>query len=306
MWQNTVKDFEVNLDENLKVLQNMLVKKTYETSEYKTKIIYEPKLRTIYKLPFYPDRIVQHALMNVLEPIWEGLFINDSYACRIGKGIHTGSKRTMEFVRRNKYCLKCDISKFYPSIDHDILYSIVEKKIKCKDTLWLLKEIIYSIGGGKNTPIGNYTSQWFGNLYLNELDQRVKHQYKIKDYLRYCDDFCLFHDDKKYLQAVLDDMEKYLWDVLKLKMSKKDIFPVSRGVDFLGYRHFPGYILVRKSTSKRVIKRMKKLPGQLKRRDITQEQYRSSIVSTVGWLKWANSYNLYKKLNIDRLLEAIK
>jgi len=306
MWQNTVKDFEVNLDENLKVLQNMLVKKTYETSEYKTKIIYEPKLRTIYKLPFYPDRIVQHALMNVLEPIWEGLFINDSYACRIGKGIHTGSKRTMEFVRRNKYCLKCDISKFYPSIDHDILYSIVEKKIKCKDTLWLLKEIIYSIGGGKNTPIGNYTSQWFGNLYLNELDQRVKHQYKIKDYLRYCDDFCLFHDDKKYLQAVLDDMEKYLWDVLKLKMSKKDIFPVSRGVDFLGYRHFPGYILVRKSTSKRVLKRMKKLPGQLKRRDITQEQYRSSIVSTVGWLKWANSYNLYKKLNIDRLLEAIK
>lgn len=304
-WQNTVKNFELNLEDNLKKIQEMLINKTYETSEYITKTIYEPKERLIYKLPFSPDRIVQHAIMNIVEPIWESFFIYDSYACRKNKGIHSGSRKTMEFIRRNRYCLKCDISKFYPSINHDVLYKIICRKIKDKDVLLLFKNIIDSIGEKTNIPIGNYTSQWMGNLYLNELDQRIKHVYKVKDYLRYCDDFLLFSNDKTELKNILIDMEKYINDELKLKLSKKDIFPVSRGIDFLGYRHFKKYILLRKSTAKRVKKRLKRLPYLYKKESITKEKYRSSLASTLGWLKWANSYNLRQKLNMDSLLKEV-
>jgi len=171
-WQNAVKRVERNLEAHLGSLRESLVAKNFRTSSYRLKVIHEPKTRTIYRLPFYPDRIVQHALMNVIEPIWDAMFISDSYACRKGKGLHAGSRRTMEFVRRYKHCLKGDISKFYPSIDHDILFARVQQKIKCPDTLWLLGDIIYSLPGGKNVPIGNYTSQWFGNLYLNRSEER--------------------------------------------------------------------------------------------------------------------------------------
>lgn len=304
-WQDTVKKFEANLEENLLKIQKLLVDKTYVTSKYISKTIYEPKERLIYKLPFAPDRIVQHAIMNIVEPIWESFFISDSYACRVDKGIHAGSKKTMEFVRRNKYCLKCDISKFYPNMDHGVLYKIICRKIKDEEVLALMKEIIESIGGETNVPIGNYTSQWMGNLYLNEIDQRVKHVYKVKDYVRYCDDFLLFGDDKVILKNILDEIEGYINNELKLKLSKKDIFQVSRGIDFLGYRHFRKYILLRKSTVKRVKKRLKTLPYLYNRGIVTKDQFRSSLASTVGWLKWANSYNLREKLHIDSLIKEV-
>jgi len=124
-----------------------------------------------------------------------------------------------------------DISKFYPSIDHDILFEIVQRKIKCSDTLWLLEDIIYSIPGGKNVPIGNYTSQWLGNLYMNELDQLLKHEVKIKHYIRYCDDFILLHQDKRFLRQMAEKIESFLADRLALKLSKNDIFPVRLGID---------------------------------------------------------------------------
>lgn len=132
---NGVKKFKENVDENLKLIRDILIYKTFRTGSYYKKIIYEPKKRTVYVLPFHPDRIVHHALMSVVIPIWELMFIRDSYACIDGRGIHSGSTRTMEFVRRNNYCLKCDISKFYPSINHDILMNLIRRKIKCKDTL---------------------------------------------------------------------------------------------------------------------------------------------------------------------------
>jgi hypothetical protein len=300
---HNVQRFERDVDGNLERIRQSLVDKTFTTASYQVKKIYVPKERDIYVLPFAPDRIVQHAIMNVLEPVWDTKFIADSYACRIGKGIHAGSLRTMEFVRKYRYVLKCDIAKFYPSIDHDVLYGIVQRKIKCPDTLWLLKDIIYSAPGGKNAPIGNYTSQWFCNLYLNELDQLVKHHYKIKGYLRYCDDFCLFSDDKQFLRRTAEELRVYLLDTLKLTYSKCEVFPVSQGVDFLGYRHFRNYILVRKSTATRVRRRLANLPRLLATGEITAEQYRSSIASTRGWLKWANTHNLSVALELDRLTE---
>lgn len=300
-WQRVVQSFEVDIDGNLECLQTSLLNKSFRTSEYRTKTIYEPKQRTIFILPFYPDRIVQHALMQVVSPILDKLFINDSYACRVGKGVHRGSARTMEYLRQNKYVLKGDMAKFYPSIDHEILYQIVQRKIKCKDTLWLLKEIIFSYGGGKNVPIGNYTSQWFGNLYLNELDQWIKHKWKVKHYIRYCDDFVIFHNDKNFLHQLKNEIENFIAEKLELSFSRWSIFPVTQGVDFLGYRHFPDFILLRKSTTKRVKKRLKQMPWLLTHGKITIEQYRSSIASTKGWLQWANTHNLAISLSIAEM-----
>lgn len=292
---------EDHLDEVCASIRDMLINKTFTTSPYRTMMIHVPKTRQIFDLPFYPDRIIHHAIMLVIEPIWQGLFIADSYACIRGRGIHSGSRRTMEYVRKYKYCLKMDISKFYPSVDHDILFSIVQKKIKCPDTLWLLKDIIYSVPNGKNVPIGNYTSQWLGNLYLNELDTFLKHDHHVKAYIRYCDDFCIFHDDKKYLGRMAKIIDEYLKSKLKLSMSKCDLFPVTRGVDFLGYRHFPEHVLLRKSTATRIKRRLSKLPALLAGRKITAEQYRSTLASISGWMKWANSRNFQMHLKLESL-----
>lgn len=292
--QSVIK-FAQNPEKNLSHIQDLLVSGEFTTSNYTIKKIYEPKERTIYVLPFAPDRIVQHAILNILETIWDNLFIYDSYACRKGKGIHKGSIKTMEFVRKYKYCLKADVSKFYPSIKHDILFNIINKKIKCSKTLSLLKDIIYSVAG---VPIGNYTSQWFGNLYLNELDMLVKHKLRIKGYLRYCDDFVLFHDDKTFLKDASLIIQDFLWDRLKLVLSKCSIFPINHGVDFLGYRHFNNYVLLRKSTAQRIARRLNKLPLLLHKGKASFDLCVSSIASSLGWMSHSNSYNFQVKVGL--------
>ena len=301
-----VKKFAENWEEKLEQVRQLLIKKEFKTAPYNKKTVYEPKERIIYVLPYNPDRIIQHALMNVITPIFEKKFIYDSYACIEGRGQHKGSLRCMEFVRRNKFCLKCDIRKFYPSIDQNILYSMLERVFKDKDVLWLLKDIVFSFEGEKNVPIGNLTSQWFGNFYLTKLDYYIKHELKIKDYVRYCDDFCLFHNDKKYLHECKQKIEEFLKNELKLTFSKADVFRTKQGIDFLGYRHFDNYILLRKNTAKRIIKRIRTLPENRKNGIITEEQYRSIVTSTYGWLKHANTHNLQMKLQIKILLSEIK
>lgn len=296
-----VRAFAQDVAGNLTRVRDLLLTKRFSTSPYQTKIILEPKRREIFVLPFAPDRIVQHALMNVLEPIWDRLMISDSYACRSGKGQHAGSRKAMEFVRRYKYVLQCDIAKFYPSINHDVLAGIVRRKIKCPDTLWLLDDIIYSYPGGCNAPIGNYTSQWLGNLYLNELDTFVKQKLKIHGYVRYCDDFLLFSDDKRQLHGMRETIKSFIWDRLRLRYSYAEVFPVTSGVDFLGYRHFQKHILLRKSTAQRVKRRLAKLPLLLAAGKISKEQLRSSISSTKGWLRWACTRNLMVSLQLGKL-----
>lgn len=294
--RTAVLRFEKDIKGNIFKLQELLRSKQFTTSPYKSKTIYEPKQREIYILPFYPDRIVQHALLQVIIPIWDNLMIDDSYSCRKGKGMHTASSKTMLHVKKYKYYLQCDISKFYPSINHNTLIKIIHNKIKCKNTLWLLENIIRSFPGIANTPIGNYTSQWFGNLYMNELDTYVKQ--RVKPYLRYCDDFIMFHDDKQFLNQLGKDIEIFLRDKLQLTYSKCNVVPTHQGVDFLGYRHFENYVLLRKSTARRVKKRLPELKKNLKKGTITKEQYQSSIASTKGWCKWANTHNLLKGLGI--------
>jgi len=306
-WQRAVQEFEQDVAGHLRRLQKELRSHTFHTSAYRCKTIYEPKERVIYILPFYPDRIVQHALMNVIEPIWDGLFLSDSYACRKDKGLHAGSQQTMKFVRRNRYCLKCDISKFYPSIDHAVAMEIIERKIKDKGVLWLFRDILSSVAGERNVPIGNYTSQWIGNLYLNELDTFVKQELRVKNYVRYCDDFLLFFNDKKELGNMAEKVRTFCKERLKLRLSKCDLFPTSRGVDFLGYRHFPaGYLLLRKSTAKRMKQRARAIPYELKHGILTKERALSAVMSMKGWMKHANTHHLALTMELDALERFVR
>lgn len=308
-WQDTVKVFEANLEKNIQTIYLSLKNKSFTTSPYTTFTIYEPKPRLVYRLPFNPDRIVQHALMNILEPIWDRMFIYDSYSCRKGKGIHAGSLRTMEFIRKvgkDGYCLKMDVSKFYPSIDHDILFEIIKKKIKCKDTLWLLYDIIYSIKGGKGIPIGNYTSQWLGNLYLHELDLFIKQSWKVKYYIRYCDDAIVLHKEKSFLNELAQAISEFLQRKLKLKLKKSVVFPLKHGIDFLGYRHFPSYKLLRKSTAIRLKRRFRKLPTLFWQGKINSKQFLSSVMSALGWLRHCNCYNLKVHILNEKVLCILK
>lgn len=303
---SSVQRFEKDVEGNLKKLQENLINKTFTTSKYNIRTIYEPKKREIYSLPFYPDRIVHHALMNILAPIFQLKLIEDTYACIPGRGLHAGLVKANQFVQKNKYCLKMDIRKFYPSVCHDILYQLMEHKIKDKDTLWLIHDIIYSVTGDKNCPIGNFTSQWFGNIYLTQLDYFCKQELRTKNYIRYCDDFLIFSNDKVELNKCLKEIEQFLSDELKLVMSKKDLFQVTRGVDFLGYRYFKGYILLRKRTARGIQKRLKKLYLLYDNGKISHEKMLSHLSSVDGYISWANSYNFRNKIQLDTRLKEVR
>ena len=173
----------------------------YKTSKYSTFKVYEPKERLIFRLPYYPDRITHHAIMNIMEPIWMKVFTKDTYSCIKGRGIHALARQLKHDLQNDKegtkYCAKMDIKKFYPSIDHEILKMIIRKKIKDKKLLKLLDEIIDSADG---VPIGNYLSQYFANLYLAYFDHWIKEVLKVKHYYRYADDIVLLSDDKDQLR----------------------------------------------------------------------------------------------------------
>lgn len=304
-----VRRVEAKLDANIAKLHKILAEGKYKTGKYKSQIVFEPKQRTIHSLPFFPDRTVHHAILNVLGPFWDKLFIYDSYACREGKGQHAGSTRCMEFVRKYDYVLKCDVSKFYHSISHDVIKRIIRKKLKCKRTLTLLDEIIDSSGNcpelkpGRGVPIGNLVSQWLGNLYLNELDIFVKHELRCRGYTRYCDDFVLFSNSKAELHEWARRIREFLTDVLQLRLSKCEVFPSSHGVDYLGYRHFRRYILLRKSTAKRLRRRLENVRRNLYSGDLAH--LTGQVASAAGWLKHANTYNFRLKVMLSYLQERL-
>ena len=311
-YRSDILKFSYKLEENLKNIQYDLIYKTYQPGAYRTFYVYDPKTRLIMAAPL-KDRIIHHALCNVIEPIFDKTFIDTSYACRLGRGVDAGVEKAALYIKiiqrkyhGKAYCLKCDISKFYPSVNHEIMYSILQRKIKCRYTLELLKEIIESVPGECNVPIGNYLSQWLGNMYLNELDDYIKHNLHVKHYIRYCDDFVLF-GKKQELVKVIPLIKDFVGGCLKMRMSKCDLFPVSRGIDFLGYRHFPNnYVLLRKTTAKRVKKRIKGLIWQVKHGKITKESAIGSIESTKGWIKWANTHNLTMALELKEVKAAIE
>ena len=278
-------------------IQITLRDKTFRNSPYEvfTKID-SGKEREIYKLPYFPDRIIHHCVMQVLEPIWMRTFITDTYSSLKGRGIHKGVERMKLALRdreNTQYCLKFDVRKFYPSIDHDILKSIIRRKIKDPDVLWLLDEVIDSTDGG--VPIGNYLSRYFGNLYLAYFDHWMKEVHQCSYYFRYCDDIVVLHEDKQFLHAIFDEIEQYLSGNLGLSIkSNYQVFPVDvRGVDFLGYRFFHDYTLLRKGIARRF--KTKTLRIQRRWRSLRPTQIINGVMSYWGWIRHGNCLNLFRR-----------
>lgn len=275
-----------NREANILALRESLLNKTYQTSEYDTFKVYEPKEREVYRLPYYPDRITHHAVMNILETLFVHAFTVDTYSCIKGRGIHKALlnlKQALKDYTGTAYCLKLDIKKFYPSVDHDILKSLLRRKFKDQDLLWLLDEIIDSAPG---LPIGNYLSQYLANFYLTYFDHWMKEVKKVNYYFRYADDLVILSSDKQYLHSLLTDIKSYLKDNLNLQVKRNhQVFPVTvRGIDFLGYVVRHTHTRLRKSIKQNMARKFKKHPNQ------------QCIASYMGWVKHCNGKHLLKKL----------
>jgi retron-type reverse transcriptase len=275
-----------NRESNITLLHEILKTKTYKTSEYKTFIIHEPKERKVYSLPYFPDRIVHHAIMNILEPIFLSVFTADTYSCIKDRGIHAaayGVKSALKDIPETKYCLKLDVKKFYPSVDHEILKVLLRRKIKDRDLLWLLDEIIDSTNG---LPIGNYLSQYFANFYLTYFDHWLKEVKGVRYYFRYTDDLVILSGSKTYLHGLLSEIREYLDVELKLTVKGNyQVFPVaSRGIDFVGYCFYHTHVGLRKSIKQNFA------------RMLAKRRNRASIASYFGWAVHCDSKHLLKKL----------
>lgn len=293
---NVKKVFE-NLEKSIEIVQKMLIEKTYKPNEYKKVKIHDgarKKERIIYKPQFFPDQVIHWALMlQIQDVILKGMY---EYCCASIKNrgilyVVRKIKKILVIDRKNtKYCLKLDIKKFYPSIDLDILKKKFMKKIKCRDTLDLIDLILDSSEQG--LPIGNFTSQWFANFYLQDLDHYIKEELKVPYYIRYMDDMLLFGRNKKELHKVKDKIEEFLQkEHLKLK-ENWSLFKVdSRPVDFVGYRFYRGYTTLRKSNFLRIKRRIKKISKKLYI-NLTDA---SAVISYYGWIKHCDSYNFTQK-----------
>ncbi|MDP8220123.1 MAG: reverse transcriptase/maturase family protein [Candidatus Stygibacter frigidus] len=313
--KSDVQSFEYDLEENLMHIQFELEQESYHPGKYRRFRVTEPKERDICAAP-YKDRVVHHALINVIEPIWGKEFYYHSYACRVGKGMHKAITVCHKYVRRNKYVLKCDISKYFASIDYEILKSILSRKIGDEKLLKLIYLVIdespeqespavlfpgddlYTLMERKRgIPIGNLTSQFFANVYLNELDKFIKHKCKVRDYLRYMDDFLLFSDSKEYLTEIRKELEKFLNGMrLELHSRKTQILPVKNGVKFLGFQIFRGRIRLQKENIRRFEKRMNIRQKQYADYEIDSDTIKQGIVAWIGHAGHGNTRRLISKL----------
>lgn len=314
-FQDNVARFNFHRERELLRLQEELLSQTYRPGDYYEFTIYEPKRRMISAAP-YRDRVVHHALCNIIEPIFDRIFIYDSYACRVGKGTHRAVDRFTKFCRKTRYVLKADIRKYFPSIDHEILKELIRRKIKDKKTLWLIDLIIdssnpqepasfYFPGDDlftpferrRGIPIGNLTSQFFANVYLNPFDHFVKEQLHCKRYIRYCDDFVVLAQGKTRLHQVRERMAEYLVSLrLKLHPNKTQVFPVKEGTDFLGYRIFPTHRRVRRENIVRFKRRMRRLQEAYAKGEVSVLKVRQSVQSWIAHVSHADSYGLRKRL----------
>lgn len=272
--------------ENLQKLHLTLKNREYKTSEYSTFKVFEPKERDVYRLPYYPDRITHHAIMNILEPIFVSVFSAYTYSCIKKRGIHAAARAVqaaLKDVPGTTYCLKLDVRKFYPTVDHEILKQLLQRKFKDEDLLWLLDEIIDSADG---IPIGNYLSQYFANFYLTYFDHWITGEKRVKYYFRYADDIVILSDNKPYLHQILSEIRKYFTEQLNLEIKGNyQVFPVAaRSIDFVGYRFYHTHILLRKRIKQNFA------------RMLVKRKNKASIASYYGWAKHANTKNLLKKL----------
>ena len=303
-----VQKFYRNLEDNLFELHRKLENRTYRHGTYQDFYVNYPKRRYIHKAEV-EDRIVHHLLYKYLYEIFDKTFIFDSYSCRLNKGTHKAVKRLEKFTRKvsknyisSCWVLKCDIKKFFAGVDHKVLLTLLNKKINDEDIIWLLEQIIYSFhsdrGEGKGMPLGNLTSQVFANIYLNELDQFIKHKLRARYYIRYVDDFLFLSNNRELLYKCVDTLRQFLEDKLRLELHPdKVIFrKLEWGIDFLGYVVLPHYILPKTKTKNRIIKQIDERFNDFRNEIISRYSFNQSLQSYLGFLKHANTFQLREEL----------
>lgn len=293
-----VEEFSLRLMDNIILLHKELKEKVYRHGKYHAFKINDPKPRDIHKASVR-DRLLHHAIYRVLYPYFDPKFIFDSYSCRLSKGTHRAINRFCEYSRKASHnhtktvwVLKCDIKKFFASIDHGILIAILKKHIEDDGAVWLLREVMGSFHANNSLvtglPLGNLTSQTLVNIYMNEFDHFVKRELKIRYYIRYADDFVVLNTDKKYLESILPKMAGFLENRLKLSLhpDKVSIETLSSGIDFLGWINFPYHRVLRTSTKKRMFKKIKSNPS------------RGTLASYLGILGHGNAYGLRERIEL--------
>ncbi|WP_304225403.1 reverse transcriptase/maturase family protein [Gracilinema caldarium] len=301
-YRRDVLQFSYTLEENLIELQNELIWKTYKVGPYHPFVIYEPKKRQIFALPFR-DRVVQHALNAVIEPIFERCMIYDSYACRRGKGTHQAARRMAYFLGKsnNYYYLKADIKAYFSSINRTILRTIIARKINDENILWLIDEILNSTPDS-GLPIGNLMSQLFANVYLHELDHYIKNVCGVKFYIRYMDDFIILHNNKAYLCGLLSKIKSFLRTQLALELNDKTkVGKTSNGIEFVGYRIWSRNKLIKKQS----LSRMRKKARAWRHGKISDERFLSSLGSWLGHAADTASHQAVERILLDNLRFAI-
>lgn len=288
--------FFFHLEKELIRLKSDLEMDRYTPGHYRHFKVYDPKERTISVAPFR-DRVVHHAIVNVLDPIYEKTFIHDSYATREGKGTHKAIDRAQQFLRRRRWFLKADIDKYFESVDHDILLNLLGRKIKDGRMLGLLATVIKNGGqGGRGLPIGNLTSQFLANVYLDPLDHFVRERPDGLPYLRYMDDFVLFSDDRGHLRRLREEVRRFLDQRLNLRL-KESILMINQrlhGLTFVGARIFPNLVRIRRESLRRSLKRLRLRQEQIKRGEISGKSFRDSTISVIGHISSFDSYLLRK------------
>lgn len=319
-----VMGFTARLEDNLFVIQQGMTDGSYELGPYRKLWVYVPKKRLVMALA-YPDRIVQWSLYQYLNPIYDKLFIEDSYACRVGKGSHKAAKRLQYWMRQvdrkpgpGWYCLKLDISKYFYRVNHEKLLSILERRIKDPDMMAFIQGVVNSTAEpfglprgrtpentapeewlyGVGMPIGNLTSQLFANIYLNELDQYCKHVLKIHFYIRYMDDVIILAQDKETLQRWKATIAAFLRNELALDLNDKtSIRPIRQGVEFVGVRIWATHMKLRKSTVRRLKREVRKISALYAAGDMSREGFERRVSSIRGLLKHTESESLRWRLN---------
>ncbi|MDP4001716.1 MAG: reverse transcriptase/maturase family protein [bacterium] len=300
-----VARFSAEMDERLVEIKTALENGTWQPGLHRQFFVYDPKFRSIAAPPF-ADRVVHHAICAVIEPLFERRFIFDSYACRMDKGAHVAIRRLQKFLRKKHtaYALKCDISKFFASINQIVLRRIIGQTVHDPRLLKILDLIIAGYSPG--IPIGNLTSQLFANIYLDQLDHFIKEELRIKYYLRYMDDFVILGKNKADLTKTLTVIRTFLTDTLKLTLHPRKVrlFPTRLGVDFVGYVVFPDHILLRPKNVRRFMKKLRKQQKGLLLGKITQKEFEESVRSWVAHASHADTFGLRRKLFASANLPA--
>lgn len=313
----SVAAFEYKLADNLIELQTDLKQQSWQPGEYYSFYIRDPKRRLVSAAPFR-DRVVHHAVHNVTETIFENTFIGDSYANRKGKGAHAALDKAQSLMQRYPYVLQCDLRQFFPSVDHAVLESLLSRKIVDEQVRWLVRVIInsgagihseeykmvyfpgddlFAVNRPRGLPIGNLTSQFWANVYLNELDQFIKRELRCKAYVRYVDDFLLFADNKRRLWQWKAAIRERLYD-LRLAMHERSstVFPVSNGVPFLGFRLYKDYRLLKRKNGVNFQRRLRRYYGEYQRGELCRKALDQRVQGWVAHVSKADTWGLRRSL----------